>query len=123
MRQLTSHQINPTNNRLSVSVLDEPGSGNACQRYAIRWTDPTIQPRPDCYIHFQEGPILESGVNGVTHESLIAILIDRLEGFQFGPFACPENAEALEGLKIAQGALKRRTEARAERGVEGTHTV
>jgi hypothetical protein len=33
---------------------------------------------------FQNGPIAEVGVNGVTHEVLLAIVADRLRSFQKG---------------------------------------
>ena len=37
-------------------------------------------------IRFQNGPIAEAGVNGLTHEALLAVLEDRLVGFQSGPY-------------------------------------
>jgi hypothetical protein len=76
-------------------------------------------------IIFQNGPVSVdgNGVNGITHEALLAILIDRLEGFQAGPYANPHNAKALNHLREAQTALQARTRERMARGVEGTHTV
>jgi hypothetical protein len=74
-------------------------------------------------IQFQEGNPAEVGTNGVTHEALLAILIDRLKGFQGGKYACRENAIALTKLQEALMWLKSRTEARVARGVEGTHAV
>lgn len=72
---------------------------------------------------FQNGPIKEFGVNGVTQESLLAIIIDRLKSFQSGPFACEANAFALSHCKSALHELQKRTRARIARGIEGTHTV
>ena len=72
-------------------------------------------------ILFQNGPIADSGVNGITQEVLLAICIDRLESFQSGPYACRENALALTKLQEAQHWLHHRTKARMDRGVEGTH--
>ncbi len=74
-------------------------------------------------ILFQNGPIGEVGVNGLTHEVLLAIIADRLRSFQAGQFACSENAAALESVEAAQRSLKSRTEARLARGVEGTHKI
>ena len=74
-------------------------------------------------IPFQNGPVLQSGVNGVTHEVLLAIVADRLRAFQAGQFANPYNAEALAAIEAAQSALKARTLERMQRGVEGTHQV
>lgn len=120
MRELTSHKVNAVNDGLKITVVDEPGHGAACHKYRI---EPTIGNALGILIEFQNGPIKEVGINGVTHEALLAILIDRLEGFQSGKYACADNQEALEACRTAQKILKRRTEARAARGVEGTHQV
>ena len=74
-------------------------------------------------IEFQNGPINVVGTNGVTHEALLTIIEDRLVGFQSGPYACADNAEALAHIRGAMECLQRRTKARLARGVEGTHTV
>ncbi|RXT29358.1 hypothetical protein B5P46_11800 [Rhizobium leguminosarum] len=73
-------------------------------------------------IYFQNGPINEVGVNGLTHEVLLAIVADRLRSFQAGPYSCKENACALTKIEEAQHWLQSRTLARMRRGVEGTHT-
>ena len=49
------------------------------------------------------------------------MLIDRLRGFQAGPFGCRENALALTKLEEAMHWLHHRTRGRMARGVEGTH--
>lgn len=117
-REITSHKVNGCNGELTVMAIDEPGCGGANHAYEITGFANGI-----CQLHFQNGPIKEAGVNGITHEVLLAILIDRMEGFQSGKFKCEENAVALEFLQGAQRVLKRRTEKRLSRGVEGTHTV
>lgn len=132
MRELTGHKVNGCNDALKIEVLDEPGSGGANHDYAISFYDEQCgyyrSPISDrhhrnCIISFQNGPTPEVGTNGVTHEALLAIVIDRLESFQAGPYQCEENATALSCLQLAQAALKSRTEKRMARGVEGTHTV
>jgi hypothetical protein len=72
-------------------------------------------------ISFQNGPIAEAGVNGLTQEALLAIVADRLRSFQAGPYACPENGDALAAVEEAMACLHSRTKARMARGVEGTH--
>lgn len=74
-------------------------------------------------ISFQNGPIKENGVNGVSQEALIAVLIDRLEGFQSGQFKCHDNQVALDALQTARLWLHKRTMDRLARGVEGTTNV
>ena len=76
-----------------------------------------------CEIHFQEGPIKECGVNGVCNEDLINMVIERLECFQNTEFKCRENAIAITKLEEALLWLRKRTMAREQRGIEGTHEV
>lgn len=118
MRKLLNHKTNEANDQLEIKVLDEPGSGGANHHYLIEGgvAVPT-------FIHFQDGPIKEAGVNGITHEALLAILEDRLKSFQAGPYACIENEMALAGVQLVQYWLRQRTKNREARGVEGTHTV
>lgn len=136
MRELTGHKINPANDVLRILVTDPQGSGGAHHRYTISGYDPARNPsfatnagpdvgdnRVGTSILFQNGPIASSGVNGLTHEALLAILIDRLRSFQAGQFACEENGRALANLEAAQAELLSRTKARIERGVEGTHSI
>ena len=120
MRHLTEHKVNECNETLDIIVLDEPGSGGACHHYEIRLRHNV----PDgvlADIKFQNGPIKEAGVNGITQEALLAICADRLRSFQAGPFACRENAVALTHIETAQMWLQKRTRERLARGVEGTN--
>jgi len=55
--------------------------------------------------------------------TVLAVLCDRLRGFQAGQYACKANACALTHLEEAQHWLQQRTIERMRRGVEGTHTV
>lgn len=74
-------------------------------------------------IKFQDGAIKECGVNGVMNEDLIAMIIKRLEFFQDTEFKCRENAIAITKLQEALMWLRKRTNGREIRGVEGTHKV
>lgn len=127
MRELTGHKVNSCNESLHVGVLDEPGHGGACHKYVIYVPNDEVNQELNAalavHISFQNGPIKEFGTNGITHEALLAILADRLEGFQAGPYKCDDNQMALEHIRGAQEVLQRRTKERLARGVEGTHTV
>lgn len=104
-----------------VRVMDEKGQGNANHRYEIvPVTDKEVEAFR-CCVNFQNGPIKEAGVNGVMNEDLIAIVIDRMRGFQSGDYACRDNALALTKLEEALMWLRNRTKDRENRGVEGTH--
>lgn len=136
--KLTSHQVNELNETLEIIVADDPGVGGANHLYLVTglaggsWVTPAISAAHDdglvsdgdsVAIYFQNGPVPEHGANGVTHEVLLAILIDRLEGFQSGKFASKYNETALNYLKAAQNTLKARTAERLSQGIEGTLKV
>lgn len=116
-RELTSHKVNGLNEAIRISVLDEPGSGGANHVYEFGWDGLTDKPM---VVSFQNGPISESGVNGVSNEALLAVVEDRLKCFQSGPYSCRENAVALTKIQEAMMWLQRRTIERMQRGVEGT---
>ena len=104
-----------------VKVRDGKGHGNANHHYEV-----VLAKNRNiivCDVKFQNGPIKEAGVNGVMNEDLIAIVIDRMRGFQSEDYACSDNAVALIKLEEALMWLRHRTEEREARGVEGTHTV
>lgn len=129
MRTLTDHKLNGLNDAIDIIVLDEPGQGGACHHYFVSLSAPPGDPigispvasRASWSIDFQEGPIKEAMYNGFSQEALLAILIDRLRGFQAGPYACHDNANALTHLEEALMWLQKRTRARLARGVEGTN--
>lgn len=125
MRELTSHKVNGLNEDLQIAVCDETGQGNACHVYRINYC---LNPgtaeggvSPMCDIKFQNGPVKEFGINGITNETLLAVVEDRLLGFQSGQFACRENAVALTKLQECMMWLQKRTRDRMARGVEGTN--
>jgi len=130
VRVITDHAINPATEKLTITALDAPGSGGASHLYQITGFDSTRNAayspgdwglQRQVHILFQNGPIPEVGVNGITHEALLAIVADRLRGFQSGPFACEENERALLNVEDALRCLKYRTRERMQRGVEGTY--
>jgi hypothetical protein len=113
MRQLTEHKVGGLNEDLEIYVTDQSDPGNACHTYNIAYD---LNPGTDaggasslCLIKFQNGSVKEAGVNGITQEALLAIVIDRLQGFQSGTFACRENAIALTKLQEAMHWLHHRT--------------
>jgi hypothetical protein len=101
--------------QVAIRTADEPGSGGAHHKYVVE----DINGPFEAIILFQDGPVPTSGLNGVTHEALIAICMHRLDCFQAGPFACRENAQARVRLQEALDILKGRTMNRLKRNVEG----
>ena len=121
---MRSLQTNP-NDHTQIGVLDEPGAGGACHRYVVvRKRELKSQPQePLTQVTFQEGPIKESGVNGCQQEDLLAIVVDRLEHFQKGPFPCEQNERALTLVRNALNVLQACTRERQQRGVEGSNNA
>jgi len=133
MRRITSHFLNSFNrDHVEVSALDGAGPGGASHHYRIdvfrgsknsdgpdgqHATESAASP---VEITFQKGPVQEVGVNGVTDEALLAVILDRIQGFQRGPFGCRENAIVVTKLQEAMHWLRHRAEDREVRGVEGT---
>lgn len=74
-------------------------------------------------VDFQEGPIKENGVNGVANEDLLGMVLCRLENFQKSEYKCRENACAITKIEEALMWLRKRTNSRVKRGVEGTSKV
>lgn len=145
MRNLTDHKLNGLNDAIQITVLDQPGPGGANHEYRLDVVGgaPTSGGM-ETTIRFQNGPIGESGFNGLSNEALVAIVIDRMRGFQHqrhgdvtppgvqsgdfdfasrGKYACRENALALTDLESALMWLQKRTRDRLARGVEGTNKV
>lgn len=138
MRTIDDHKVNPANDTIKIEVVDEPGAGGANHTYFVTGIEfhrnqghqialdhARSQDQEGQAIIFQNGPISAdgNGVNGLTHEVLLAIVADRLRSFQSGPYACKANSCALTHIEEAQHWLQQRTIERMRRGVEGTHTV
>lgn len=119
MKEIKHHIVDGVDHgNLVITTADEPGDGGAHHLYDLKFEGKGNYSLNR--VRFQKGPIKLNGVNGVTHEALLAVIIDRLEDFQKGDYACPENEEALTHTRAALEALKKRTRDRLARGVEGT---
>ena len=123
LREITTHKVNGFNEILKVVVVDDSDLRGANHEYQVIDTSPQNPDKIISRIDFQKGGIVEKGVNGVTNEIILAIVMDRLQCFQNGTHSCPENADALHHLKCALDSLNVRTRDRIARGVEGTSKV
>jgi hypothetical protein len=121
MRQLTIDKSEYT----EVFAVDERGPGNANHVYEVKRKIDKIGQTIEVLstIVFQNGPVKEAGINGIQNEDLLAIVIDRLQGFEKGPYDCVENKRALVDLYGALLHLQKRTKNREARGVEGTSAI
>ena len=74
-------------------------------------------------VDFQEGPIKECGLNGISNEDVLLMVLTRLEYFQKSKYSCMENEMASLKIKEALVWLNRRTLKREKNGTEGTSQV
>lgn len=134
-RGVTSHHGNYLNDNIHVGAIGEPGPGGAIIQYEVAplvsmelteeqkarlGIEKRMVPHASTItIKFQDGNPAD-GINGVSNEALLAVLMDRTLGFQNGPGRCAENAEVLEHLTAAMNIWKRRTARRVAEGTEGT---
>lgn len=111
------HHIDPFGAADIAIVCDErdPDAGGASHHYVARTVGGTV-----AEVHFQHGPRGEGGkLTGCTNEVLLAIVIDRLEGLQTGPFACEANDRMLNHVRDALDISRSRAAERKARGVLG----
>jgi len=108
----------PNNAPTNVVALDEPdpNAGNASHEYGIQYGGPSEV----LHVQFQRGPRgIDTSRAGVFDDDLLAIIQDRMEGFQSGPFACSENQKCLQAIQTAREALGERVAKRVKQGVLG----
>jgi hypothetical protein len=114
--KLTDHEINDCNKQIEVTF--EP----ATYSYSIVAKPSKDTPAGDFWhlrMPFHRGDPARVGVNGITIEILIAIVIDRLEAFEQSNMTCIYNKLAITFLRGALALLKARADERASRGVQG----
>lgn len=135
MSLLTTHKIDESaTDGLVIERCDRTGPSGAYHRYDVTGFDTennSFSENEQGYaasfsrlpVIFQDGVVPEKGLNGVTLEVLLAIVEDRLDSFQSGPYPCQENAIALEHVRAALETLHQRTRDRMARRVEGKQTT
>lgn len=104
---------------IDIRAEGSPGTVTGRTRYVLAFRD-THTMRELADIRFYTLAADGTTQLGVTNEALLAVVIDRLEAFQEGAYACKENESALACLRTALQVLHNRTFGRADRKVEGT---
>lgn len=127
-REIIEHRINSFNREHIRILANEKSHGGASHVYQINVVRASSEhastaPIEAAVIKFQMGPVQEVGFNGISDEALIAIVIDRVKGFQQGSVPCRQNALAITKLEEAVHWLRDRAEERERRGVEGTRAA
>jgi len=102
---------------VSVYAIDDVGPGGAHHEYFIEHHNKSSI-KCGTVISFQKGEAQEHGVNGSTDLALLAVVLDRLDSFKAGPFACDAIDVALVSVIKAMHALEVFA-ARRRAGLEG----
>lgn len=124
MMELTSHVVTESDKSVKVKVMDQPHEkSKAHHQYVISVESHGEVEFEACKINFQKGPVHENKLNGITNESLLAVVMHRLECFQSSDYNCYQNEEALNRIREAMEYLEDRTKGRMKRGVEGTEEL
>lgn len=119
-RAITSHNVPGLETGIRISAPSESDTEPSNRLYLVSGFNSRNNPafKAVSTVAFNEdlqgfafvNNVDENGVpNGLTLEALTAILIDRLEVFQSGPFACDENDVAMVHYKAALNVLHQRT--------------
>jgi hypothetical protein len=115
MRHIDLHHDGHGLNESIALIADDADQSGASHYYSLVIGDTCV-----ANIQFQKGPRHVNGsIPGATEAAIVAVLIDRLQGFQSGPYSCRENAIQLTKLEEVLHWTKARTDARAKRGVLG----
>lgn len=109
MRQLQNHKVGLLGSKIDVNV-DDPRVMGANTRYVA--TAPTADGEVISIltdVQFQDGPVADIGVKGISPQVLLAITQDHLAGLNSGEMGCHELRVALNHIHEALNALDART--------------
>lgn len=106
---MAERQLAIQSGRVKSFATDDKSADGSSHSYGFSYQPSAGAPSiPMGSIKFQNGPVAQAGVNGVSDAQLISVLIDHIEGFQNGPYRCNENYQAAWHLREALGWLKLR---------------
>ena len=126
MRRITTHHDGHGLTEDIIILAGGAGPGGASHDYIVQ-----VATGHDEYgltytevgrIQFQCGPRAEAGsIPGLLDSALLAIVADRMESFQAGPYPSRESALTLTKVQEAMHWLRHRADERGRRGVLGTN--
>ncbi len=117
-REIKGHEVKGEAIQLRVLAIDNPDDSGASHQFRFEREDGAQVGT----ITFHTGeiePYAGKDVNGVTMESLIVVMMDRLKGFQKGDNPHKQNGFAIKRLEEALKALQGRTEELLEKNKVG----
>lgn len=98
-------------NRSIMVLAEDCGPGGAHTKYLVFLPSEVggeLPEEPTLVLQFQNGPLAE-GINGLTNEVLLGIVLDRFLGFQSGPGRCNENGYAVDRIMNTLRLLEQRS--------------
>jgi hypothetical protein len=107
-------RIHTDHNGVAVNAFSSLADGTNVEGHEYQ----VIAGAKSTYISFQRGGVADNGVNGLTNEALLAVLIHRTK-FLDSKFGCDENKRAIDHMEEALVNLEVRSARRIVRGVEG----
>lgn len=107
-------RIHTDHNGVAVNAISKLADGTVVEGHHYQVQAGTY----NVDLEFQNGPVQEHGVNGLTNEALLATLIHRTK-YLDNKFGCDENKRAIQHMEEALVNLEARTARRIARGVEG----
>lgn len=121
MRRLNNQPAPGGISQIAIAAVDNPGVGEPNRRYELSgfntvYNPAAVTPGQSYPAQFSSLPIFfhdtaSSGrglANGVTENSLLAVIADRLQSQQTGPQRCMENDAALQSIMEAMRLLDQR---------------
>lgn len=111
-------RIHTDHNGVAVNAISRTSAGAPVEGHLYQ----VIHGTTESTIQFQLGPVSLAGVNGLTNEALLAILIHRTKYLDH-QFPCRENSIAITKMEEAAMWFDKRTRDRQHRGVEGKNEV
>lgn len=107
-------RIHTDDNGVAVNVISTLADGTPVAGHLYQ----VLMGPKSLTVEFQNGAVKEHGVNGLTNEALLAILIHRTQVLN-ERFPCRENSIAITKMQEALMWFDKRTADRKARGVEG----
>jgi hypothetical protein len=100
MNQVTTHQHDDLNKDIRIEWFDEPGVDGSNHEYILSLEQGNGQSATCATLCFHKIGDLEV-VNGITDESLVAVLMHRMDAISKGPQSCEEAKMAFYRLQAA----------------------
>ena len=111
-------RIHTDHNGVAVNAISKTTDGTDVEGHLYQ----VLAGPKTVHLEFQMGPVKENGVNGLTNEALLAVLIHRTRALN-DRFPCRENSLAITNMQQALMWLEERTKDRIGRQVEGTNVA